>query len=58
MIENYPKTPSVPDALVVMAKAYRVLEMDDLSNDALRVLELNYPNHPGLYEVKEIEVVK
>ena len=58
VIENYPKTPSVPDALVVMAKAYRVLEMDDLSSDALRVLELNYPNHPGLYEVKEIEVVK
>lgn len=56
VIENYPKTPSVPDALVVMAKAYRVLEMDDLSNDALRVLELNYPNHPGLYEIKEIEV--
>ena len=56
VIENYPKTPAVPDALVLMAKAYRVLEMDDLSNDALRVLELNYPNHPGLYEVKEIEV--
>jgi outer membrane protein assembly factor BamD len=58
VIENYPKTPSVPDALVVMAKAYKVLEMEDLSNDALRVLELNYPNHPGLYEVKEVEVVK
>ncbi len=58
VIENYPKTPAVPDALVVMAKAYRVLEMDDLSNDALRVLEFNYPNHPGLYEVKEVEVVK
>lgn len=56
VVENYPRTPSVPDALVVMAKAYRVLEMDDLSNDALRVLELNYPNHPGIYEVKDVEV--
>jgi outer membrane protein assembly factor BamD len=56
VIENYPRTPSVPDALVVMAKAYRVLEMNDLSDDALRVLELNYPNHPGIYEVREIEV--
>ena len=56
VIENYPRTPSVPDALVVMAKAYKVLEMDDLSNDAIRVLELNYPNHPGIYEVKDVEV--
>jgi outer membrane protein assembly factor BamD len=46
----------VPEALVVMAKAYRILEMDELSNDSLRVLKLNYPNHPGLYEVKEIQV--
>ena len=56
VIENYPKTPAVPEALVVMAKAYRILEMDELSNDSLRVLKLNYPNHPGLYEVKEIQV--
>ncbi len=56
VIEKYPRTPSVPDALVVMAKAYRIMEMDDLSRDALRVLELNYPNHPGLYEVREIVV--
>ena len=56
VVETYPRTPSVPDALVLMAKAYKVLEMDDLSGDALRVLELNYPNHPGLNEVAEIVV--
>ena len=56
VIENYPRTPSVPDALVIMAKAYRIMEMNDLSEDALRVLELNYPNHPGIYEVKEVRV--
>ncbi|MBI4006188.1 MAG: outer membrane protein assembly factor BamD [Gammaproteobacteria bacterium] len=56
VIEKYPRTPSVPDALVLMAKAYKVMEMDDLSADALRVLELNYPNHPGIYEIKEIVV--
>ena len=54
VVETYPKTPAVPDALVLMAKAYKVLEMDDLSGDALRVLELNYPNHPGLHEVEGI----
>jgi len=54
VIETYPRTPSVPDALVLLAKAYKVLEMDDLSGDAMRVLELNYPNHPGLDEIKDI----
>ena len=56
VVETYPRTPAVPDALVLMAKAYKVLEMNDLSADAMRVLELNYPNHPGIHEVREIEV--
>ena len=56
VVEKYPRTPSIPDALVIMAKAYKIMEMEDLSNDTLRVLELNYPNHPGLYEVREIVV--
>lgn len=54
VVESYDKTPSVPDALVVMAKAYRILGMNDLSNDALRVLELNYPGHPGISEIRRI----
>lgn len=56
VVETYPRTPSVPDALVLMAKAYKILELDDLSGDAVRVLELNYPNHPGLREVEGIQV--
>ena len=56
VVEKYPKTPAVPDALSIMAKAYKIMEMDDLSEDTLRVLELNYPNHPGLYEVRETVV--
>ncbi len=46
----------MPDALVVMAKAYRVLELDDLADDALRVLETNYPNHPGIEQVREVTI--
>jgi len=56
VVEFYEKTPSVPEALVLMAKAYKVLEMDDLSNDALRVLELNFPGHPGIEEIRKIRV--
>lgn len=56
VVENYNRTPSVPDALVILAKAYKVLEMNDLSADALRVLESNFPNHPGIAEVREVVV--
>ena len=52
VIENYPRTPAMPEALVIMAKAYKIMEMDDLSEDALRVLELNYPAHPGIADVR------
>jgi len=44
VIENYQRTPAVPDALVVMARAYRILGVEDLENDAIRVLRLNYPD--------------
>ena len=39
-----------------MAKAYKVLEMPDLSADTVRVLELNYPDHPGVYDIGDIVV--
>ena len=53
VIENYPRTPAMPQALLTMAKAYKILELNDLSEDALRVLELNYPGHPGVAEVRQ-----
>jgi len=54
VVENYQRTPAVPEALAVMAKAYKVLEMQELSDDALRVLEMNHPEHPGIAEVREV----
>lgn len=56
VVENYQQTPAMPEALLLMAKAYKVLELDDLAADALRVMELNFPNHPGIEEVKRTEV--
>ncbi len=58
VIENYPRTPAMPDALVIMAKAYKVLGLSDLSEDALRVLKLNYPGHQGVAEVEKTKVIK
>lgn len=56
VIENYQRTPAVPDALVIMATAYKLLGLDQLSNDALRVLRLNYPDHPGIAQVENLVV--
>ncbi len=54
VVENYGRSPAVPEALVIMAKAYRILELDELSEDALRVLQTNFPAHPGLQEVRKV----
>lgn len=56
VVEQYERTPAVPEALAVMAKSYKVLQMNDLSRDALRVLKLNYPNYPGILDVEEIVI--
>jgi outer membrane protein assembly factor BamD len=56
VIENYSRTPAMPEALVVMAKAYKIMGMTDLSEDALRVLELNYPGHTGVAEVRQTRI--
>ncbi|MDH5369326.1 MAG: outer membrane protein assembly factor BamD [Gammaproteobacteria bacterium] len=45
VVENYQGSRAVPDALALMIHSYRKLGMLDLAGDALRVLELNYPEH-------------
>jgi outer membrane protein assembly factor BamD len=56
VVENYQKTTAVPKALSVMARAYKLMGLQDLSDDALRVLELNYPNHPDLAVIRNMAV--
>ncbi|PWK44446.1 outer membrane protein assembly factor BamD [Pleionea mediterranea] len=45
IVENYPKTTAIPDALVVMATAYDLLNLSELSEKAKNVLKLNYPEY-------------
>ncbi|MGM0679549.1 MAG: outer membrane protein assembly factor BamD [Pseudomonadota bacterium] len=45
VVENYQQTSEVPEALGIMVRAYRQLELNDLATDTLKVLELNYPDH-------------
>ena len=50
VVENYQRTPAVPDALAVMVQSYQQLGMTDLANDSLAVLKSNYPDYPALNE--------
>ena len=52
VLENYQRTPSTADALAIMVEAYRAMEMHDLADDALRVLQKNYPEHKASKKLK------
>jgi len=43
VLERYPQSTAIPDALAVMAKAYSELDLQAFAKDARRVRELNYP---------------
>lgn len=52
VIENYPRTPAVADALAVMADGYLKLGKHDLANDSLRVLKTNFPDHAAIKKLE------
>ena len=43
VLTEYPNTPSVHDALLIMVRGYDALGMSKLRDDAQRVLDMNYP---------------
>ncbi len=47
-LETYPQTPAIPDALALLTEAYTKLGVDDLANNTLKVLRLNYPDHVAI----------
>ncbi len=53
VVEHYQQTPAVADALAILAESYTNMGIQELAADTLRVLELNYPNHPALARLKE-----
>jgi outer membrane protein assembly factor BamD len=44
VVTTYPKTPAVEQALVVLVKAYDAMDLNELRDDAQRMLKLNYPS--------------
>jgi outer membrane protein assembly factor BamD len=57
VVENFQRTPAVPDGLAVMAQGYLLLGMDDLAQNAIDTLVLNYPDHPSLNKKGEFDTV-
>ena len=50
-LENYPRTPAIEQALAVQAKSYKMMGLDGLMTDSVRVLQLNFPESPYLAEI-------
>jgi outer membrane protein assembly factor BamD len=58
VVENYQRTPVMPEALTIMARGYKILGLSELVEDTLRVLETNFPGHPGIAQARELKIVK
>jgi outer membrane protein assembly factor BamD len=57
VVENFQRTPAVADGLAVMAQGYILLGMDDLAQDSINTLVLNYPQHPAVDKNGEFKSV-
>ena len=51
VIQNYPRTPAVPEALAILTRAYTKMGMPELAEDSLRVLTFNYPDSEQVPEL-------
>ncbi|MGI0025797.1 MAG: outer membrane protein assembly factor BamD, partial [Nitrososphaera sp.] len=56
VVENYQQAPAMPEALALLVRAYKALQLEELAADTLRVLERNYPNHPRVVDVNGLVV--
>jgi len=52
-VKNYPEAPAIEEALFIMVKGYDLLGMNDLRDDAERVMRKNYPKSE--YYVRGLE---
>lgn len=57
VVENFQRTPAVADGLAVMAQGYILLGMNDLAEDTIEILAMNYPEHPSIDKNGEFDSV-
>lgn len=56
VVEHYPGTPAMEDAVFILVKAYDALGMTDLRDDADRIMKTNFPDSPLLKGGKRVNV--
>lgn len=56
VLETFPGTPAVPEALALMVKSYRMLGQDSLAADSMRLLKSNYPEHSATLDAEAFVV--
>jgi outer membrane protein assembly factor BamD len=54
-LQTFPRAPSVEDALGLTAMSYKMMGLDDLMADTLRILRMNFPDSRYLTEIETIE---
>ena len=52
IIQNFPNSSLMPDALHLMAYSYDILNTPELASDARKILATNYPNYTPNYSIK------
>jgi outer membrane protein assembly factor BamD len=55
VIRDYDRAPAVEEALYILVKSYEKLGMTDLSNDAARVFQLNFPDSQMLLTGQRVQ---
>lgn len=55
VVENYPSSPSVEEALMIMADTFRALALEKGANDAIAMLKENFPNSEAFNENGDYE---
>lgn len=54
-LENFPRTPSIEDALGIQAMAYKKIGIDKLLDDTVRILKSNFPQSHYLEEIEALK---
>jgi len=52
IIEKYPNSSSIPDALHLMADNYDEINMNNFASDARKIMSASYPNYSPNYSIK------
>ena len=56
VVNQFPESQAVPDALSILVEANFRLGLNEAANDALRILQLNFPNYKGFNPEGNLEL--